>query len=147
MAEEIIVADNVQIQRNAEFNIPRGFICTIDTSTMEGKMLVAQAINAAISMKDKEDGETLRVVHVITTPGERSVSKEPCTNTYLITDDGEIFFSQSDGIASTVKVIVAMGVDSRGQYHNLVEQGVGMQLTIVKLDNGRTLKKLIPVSI
>ena len=145
MGNEITKTENNTVATTT-FNLPTGFICTIDTSTLNGKLLVAQAINGATSMKDIPNGEVLRITNFITTEGTRSRTGEPCTNTYLVTEDGEILFTQSEGIAKSLPIIIGMFVDNEG-FHNPVEMGCGMRLVIEELSNGNTLKKLVPVAL
>lgn len=147
MADLVKTESNIPAINGADFNIPEGHICTLDISNLDGKLALASALNGAVSMKDKS-GSVLRVTNIITTPGARSRTGEACTNTYLECDDGTVYFTQSDGIARSVKVIVAAFVDPfTGQFANPVELGVGIKIEEQKLDNGNTLKKAIPVKL
>lgn len=136
------------IQANAsDFQIPRGYICTLDITTIEGKMDLATALNGAVSMRDQTD-KPLSVVNVVTTQGARARTGEECINTYLICEDGTVYFSQSDGIARSVKVLVALFTDSNTQeFINPVSQGVGFMVKEQSLQNGNTLKTLVPVKL
>ena len=139
--------NNTAIQNTSDFEIPRGYICTLDITTIDGKMTLATALNGAVSMSDKID-EPLRVTDVVTTQGARSRTGEECVNTYLICDDGAVYFSQSDGIARSVKVLVALFTNPNTQkFENPVEQGVGFLVKEQKLGNGNTLKTVIPVKL
>ena len=130
-----------------DFAIPNGYICTLDTSNIKGKMQLANALNGAVSAKDVSN-TTLRVTDIVTIQGARARTGEACTNTYLITEDGTVYFSQSDGIARSVKVLVALFTDpSTGRFTNPVEQGIGLMIKEQTLPNGNTLKTMVPVEL
>lgn len=139
--------NNNAIQNTSDFEIPRGYICTLDITTIEGKMALATALNGAVSMRDMID-ETLRVTNIVTTQGFRSRTGEECVNTYLICEDGTVYFSQSDGIARSVKVLVALFTDQNtNKFINPVSQGVGFMVKEQALQNGNTLKTVVPVKL
>lgn len=140
--------NNTQLaQNNADFQIPRGYICTLDITTIEGKMDLATALNGAVSMRDKTN-EPLRVVNIVTTQGARARTGEECVNTYLICEDGTVYFSQSDGVARSVKVLVALFTDpNTNEFMNPVEQGVGFMVKEQTLQNGNTLKTVVPIKL
>ena len=129
---------------DVDFAIPRGYICTLDTSNIEGKMQLAKALNGAITMKDKV-GQVIAVTDVVTTSGTRARTGEECTNTYLICEDGTVYFSQSDGIARSVKVLVALFTNPDTlEFMNPVEMGIGFMIKEQPLPNGNTLKTVVP---
>ena len=144
MAEEIMdVNENNALatsENTADFEIPRGFICTVDITTMDGKLDVMNALNGSTSLSEHE-GETLMVKNIVTTAGVRSRTGEACTNTHLILADGTTLFSQSDGVKRSVEVLVALftvnGVCDFGD-------GIALKLVSQKLNNGNTLKTLVP---
>ena len=130
-----------------DFAIPTGYICTLDVTTIKGKMQLASALNGAQSMRDLVD-VPLRVVNVVTTQGERARTGEVCTNTYLICEDGTVYFSQSDGVARSVKILVALFTKPvTKEFLNPVEQGVGFMVKEQTLQNGNTLKTVVPVTL
>lgn len=146
---DLAKTDNSQlIQANAsDFQIPRGYICTLDITTIEGKMDLATALNGAVSMRDQID-KPLSVVNVVTTQGARARTGEECVNTYLICEDGTVYFSQSDGIARSVKVLVALFTDpATHEFINPVSQGVGFMVKEQSLQNGNILKTMVPVKL
>lgn len=144
---DLATTNNNQLANASDFDIPRGYICTLDITQVKGKMQLATALNGAVSMKDMT-GETLRVTDVVTTQGVRSRTGEECTNTYLICDDDTVYFSQSDGIARSVKVLVALFTDPQTQrFTNPVEQGIGFMVKEQNLPNGNTLKTIVPVEL
>ena len=139
--------NNNAIQGTSDFEIPRGYICTLDIASIDGKLKLATALNGAVSMKDKI-GEPLHVTDVVTTQGARSRTGEECVNTYLICDDGNVYFSQSDGVARSIKVLVALFTDpDTNKFMNPVEQGVGFAVKEQILGNGNTLKTIVPVKL
>jgi len=138
------MANDIQKFDANQFAVTSGHICTINHDTIEGKIEIAAAVNSGKSMKDLV-GETLRVVNVVTTPGVRSRTGEACTNTYLVCEDGTTYCTQSQGIADSIKVIVAAFTDKEGNFISPISKGVGIRIDSEELSNGNTIKKAIPV--
>lgn len=136
MANEIAKAE--VIDNDVDFNIPTGYICTVDTNTDEGKIAIAKALNGAESMAN-EVGTVFELAGIITTPGTRAQSGADCTNNYLILKDGSVKFSQSDGVTRSLKVIAALWGDD-------MKNGKTVKVSVIeqKLNNGNTLKTIIP---
>ena len=128
MSNEIIKSNTtevVPVSETFDFNIPEGYICTVDISTFEGAATVTNAINASTSLNDyKED--VFEIVDIITIPGVRSRTGEQCINTHL---------SQSDGVARSAKFIVGF----LGQY---IHDGIKVRVKETALRNGNSLKTL-----
>lgn len=145
MANEIMVAnENVAIEQGHstnDFEIPRGYICTVDITTFAGKMAVMNALNGAEPLSEHVD-ETLIVKDIVTTSGVRSRSGEECINTHLILADGSALFSQSDGVHSAACNLVALFTKN-----GVTDFGDGIPIKCVErpLRNGNTLKTLVPV--
>lgn len=137
MANEIMVSS----ENTANFEIPRGYICTVDVTTMDGKLDVMNALNGSTSLSEHMN-ETLMVKNIVTTAGVRSRTGETCTNTHLLLSDGTTLFSQSDGVKRAAEVLVALftsnGVCDFGD-------GIAIKCIEQKLNNGNTLKTLVPV--
>lgn len=147
MANLATTTNNQLATNDSNFEIPRGYICTLDITNIKGKMQLATALNGAITMKDKV-GEALRVTDIVTTQGARARTGEECVNTYLVCEDGTVYFSQSDGVARSVKVLVALFTDPEtGRFTNPVEQGIGFMVKEQSLPNGNTLKTVVPVEL
>lgn len=147
MADLATTNNAIAIQNTSDFNIPQGHICTLDVTTIQGKMQLANALNGAVTMSDKV-GVPLRVVNVVTTPGVRSRTGEACTNTYLICDDDAVYFSQSDGIARSIKILVGLFTNPETlEFQNPVDLGIAFQIKEQKLNNGNTLKTVVPVNL
>lgn len=135
MTNEITVRNN-----DNDFEIPTGFICTVDISTVSGKLAVMNALNGADSLS-KHMSETLCVKDVVTTAGVRSRTGESCINTHLILADGTTLFSQSDGVRRSIEVLVALFT-----VNGVCDFGDGINLKCIerKLDNGNTIKTMVP---
>jgi len=124
------------------FEIPDGYICTLDRNTVEGKLDIMNALNGAESLADHV-GEVFDLKGFITTPGVRAVSHNDCTNTYLVMADGSTFMSQSDGVATCVRNLAAIFRQEDGTV-KLGEDGTLPICCIeIPLKNGKTMKKLV----
>lgn len=145
---EIITMDAVDIAPTDIQAVSKveGYINTLDLTTDRGKQMTIAAYNGAVSLA-KEAPEVLNLVDVITIPGTRAARSindmpTPCTNTYLITAEGECFFSQSDGIADSIGMICALYPDlNKGSEAGCLR----VKVTEVPTSNGNTLKRLVPV--
>lgn len=126
-------------------------ITTIDEASVEAKLEVVAAVNAATSLNDyiEENGTdtVIDVRNIFTMPGIRKsrdprVPDTPCQNTYLITAGGECLMSQSDGIYRSAAMIVSMFPTLE-----LTEGDKGMRMRVQtkKLANGNTIKSLVPI--
>lgn len=118
-----------------ELNIPSGYICTVDRTTREGTIKVANALSDAISLKEIGN-KHFKLMDVITTPGVRSRTGEICTNTYLIDADDNMYMTQSDGIKRSAQQIVGLFNGDFG------EEGIEVSVVEKKLNNDNTLKTL-----
>lgn len=137
MANELATTENTAIatsENAANFDIPMGYICTVDTSTTEGKLTLANALSDAESLADLGDKQ-FTLVDIVTTPGVRTRTGETCTNVYLISDKGKIYMSQSDGIRRSAQQIVGL---FEGDF------GKGIKVGVIEkaLKSGNTLKTL-----
>lgn len=118
-----------------DFNVPEGFICTVDTTTDEGAINAANALGAAESLSNYQSDE-FTIVDIITKPGNRAVSNEPCTDVILVLDNGTCLFSQSVGILNSVQFMVAAcGLEK-------LHRGVRVKLAEITTRGGNTLKQL-----
>lgn len=145
MTKEITKANETAISASdTAFDIPTGFVNTFNLDTDEGKNSVLKAYNASEPLNNHV-GEVLKICDVMTTPGVRKgrngMPDMECQNTYLIDTDGNAYFSQSDGVARSLNMFVAlypdMGKSSEKGY---------IEITCIEqeLPNGNTLKTLIP---
>ena len=144
MANEIMVAnENTNVantSNDSNFEIPRGFICTVDITTMQGKLDVMNALNGAEPLS-KRMNETLILKNVVTKIGARAVTGEECINTYLILDDGSALFSQSVGVLDSITIMVGLFTQN-----GVCDFGEGIPIKCIErpLRNGNTLKVIVP---
>lgn len=136
MTQELATQDTQELAHsdNVDLNIPQGYICTVDTSTREGTIKVANALSDAQSLTEIGN-ERFTLVDVVTTPGVRTRTGEQCVNVYLISTDGSIYMSQSEGIKRSVIQMV-------GLFNGDLGSGVDVQVVAKTLANGNTLKTL-----
>lgn len=129
------MADTKEIQATSFDEVMSSdFICTVDTNTVEGKKVAANALNAAVSLKELGD-KKFKLVNVITTPGTRSQTNEECINTYLIDDKGNAYFTQSTGIFRSAKNLSAIFDKDFGE-------GIDVQVVSNPTNTGNTIKSL-----
>lgn len=143
----IVSTTATELAKNPSFEIPEGFINTFDLTTDEGKFSVLAALNGAEPLNDHV-GEVLQVCDCITEPGIRKARDNRsedthCINTYLVTVDGMAYFSQSDGVARSVRMIAALW----GDFGKSTELGY-LNLCCIekKLANGNTIKNIVPAN-
>ena len=96
------------------------------------KATVFNAFNDSKSLaKDGPDTITLAGIMCVEGVGQDGL---PCTNTYIIADDGTSYFTQSAGIARSCKQLLSLYAgDVAGLVVRVVEQDLG---------GGRTVKNL-----
>jgi len=137
--KKIVKADETAIvSATPDFNIPEGYICTLDMTTNEGKVKVATALNGSEPLKNYVN-KVIELAGIITTPGKRAVSGNDCTNNYLVLADGKVLFSQSDGVARSLNVITAL-------WGANLQAGETVKVKCIEqtLNNGNTLKSVVP---
>ena len=144
MAKEI-TKTNVE-DMDINFNIPTGFINTLDLSSNEGKIATVNAINSAEPLNNHV-GEIIKVVDCITMPGIRKgrngMPDTECVNTHLIDTEGNVYFSQSDGVSRAIRSFSALWPDFGKE--TTVEGYLPMVCKEVPLNNGNKLKTLVIV--
>ena len=129
------MADNKEIQATSfDELMSSDFICTVDTDTVEGKKVAANALNAAVSLKELGD-KKFKLVNVITTPGTRSQTNEECINTYLIDAKGTAYFTQATGILRSAKNLAAI-------FNGDFGDGIDVQVVSNPTNTGNTIKSL-----
>lgn len=129
------MADTKEIQATSFDEVMSSdFICTVDTDTVEGKKVAANALNAAVSLKELGD-KKFKLVNVITTPGTRSQTGEDCINTYLIDVKGNAYFTQSTGILRSAKNLAAV-------FNGDFGEGIDVQVVSNPTNTGNTIKSL-----
>lgn len=111
------------------------YICTMDNSTFEGKRAIVNARNSALSLNAIGD-MPLTVIGAYTAPGVRSQTGQKCVNVYLFANDGNTYFSQSQGIYRSVLDIYDMFPDFN------VPSGITVRVKKTPLGGGRSTKSL-----
>lgn len=136
-SEEIVPVSFEDISANKS-----GVINTINTATMEGKVAAFNALSNAVSLNDLKDTE-LAVKDCIIMPGIRkgrgNTPDTECLNTYLIDTEGRAFFTQSDGIARSAKMLAMMFPDMGKTSPNGC---LTIHVESNQLQNGNTIKTL-----
>lgn len=124
-------------------------LSTITMDTTHDKNRALRALNSAESLANVvvPDRDTFDVVDIFQTPGVRRSRTEgvpdmPCRNTYFLLADGRALMTQSNGIASSCDMLLAIYPDCGRE----TEKGC---LTLAvhenKLPNGNTIKSVYPV--
>lgn len=111
------------------------YICTMDNSTFEGKRVIVNARNSALSLNAIGD-TPLTVIGAYTAPGVRSQTGQKCVNVYLFANDGNTYFSQSQGIYRSVLDIYDMFPDFNAP------NGIPVAVKTTSLGGGRSTKSL-----
>ena len=117
-------------------------INTLNTDTFDGKITALNALNNAVSLKDATN--PLKICDCIALPGVRkgrnNTADTECQNTYLIDIDGNAYFTQSDGIARSVRMIYMLFPD----FGKSSDVGyLKVRVVEKKLPNGNTIKSLV----
>lgn len=124
-------------------------LSTITTDSVHDKNRVLRALNSAESLAAMvvPDRDTFDVIDIFQAPGIRrsrmdGVDDVACRNTYFLLADGSALMTQSDGIARSCEMLLAMypdcGRDTEKGYLTLAVHES-------KLQNGNTTKSVYPV--
>lgn len=136
---EIMPAVNMEQVMSANGNM----INTMNLATIEGKVNTLNALNNAISLKEAKD-TVLDICDCITMPGTRKgrngAPDTDCQNTYLIDTEGNAWFTQSDGIARSVRMIAMMFPDFG---KTMDDKCLHVKVEAKELSNGNTIKSLV----
>ena len=119
---------------SSEISVSNDYICTISADTFEGAKAIANAVNASSSLADFGDG-IFTVVDILTMPGVRAKTGEPCVQTYFILEDGSSLFTQADGIARSVKALIQI-------IEPWIHDGIKMRVKSTPTRNGNTVKTI-----
>lgn len=110
--------------------------------TKETIKIIANAANSAKSLNAAmEDGvDVFNVIGVMTEPGVRKSRDAngvdaPCTNTTLVCEDGNAYFTQSEGIRKSADTLCKLGVFESGE-------AVALSVDVIKTGSGNTIKSL-----
>lgn len=122
---------------------------TITLDTTHDKNRALRALNSASSLANviRPDQDVFDVVDIFQVPGIRRARQEgasdiPCKNTYFLLADGQALMTQSDGIARSVDMLLALYPDcGRSSEKGCITLAVHEE----KLPNGNTIKSVYPV--
>lgn len=128
MNEENEQMNNTAIDNNR-------YICTVDSSTFEGKRAIVNARTSALSL-NALGSAPLVVIGAYTVSGVRSQTGQACVNVYLFAKDGKTYFSQSQGIYHSVLDIYDMFPDFNAP------DGIPVTVKETSLGGGRSMKSL-----
>ena len=110
--------------------------------TKENIKIIANAANSAKSLNAAmEDGiDVFNVIGIMTEPGVRKSRDAngvdtPCTNTTLVCEDGNAYFTQSEGIRKSADTLCKFGVFEYGE-------AVALSVDVIKTGSGNTIKSL-----
>lgn len=122
---------------------------TLALDTTENKNRALRALNTADSLAAVivPDQDAFDVIDIFQTPGTRrsrmeGMPDQPCTNTYFLLADGRALMTQSDGIARSCAMLLAIYPDcGRSTEKGYLTLAVHEQ----KLPNGNSLKSVYPI--
>lgn len=124
-------------------------LSTINMDTDHDKKRALRALNSAESLASavRPDQDLFDVVDIFQTPGIRRSRQEgvpdfPCRNTYFLLADGRALMTQSDGIARSCDMLLALFPECG---RNSEKGCLTLALHEQKLPNGNTLKSVYPV--
>lgn len=124
-------------------------LSTINMDTDHDKNRALRALNSAESLASavRPDQDLFEVVDILQTPGIRRSRQEgvpdfPCRNTYFLLADGRALMTQSDGIARSCDMLLALFPECG---RNSEKGCLTLALHEQKLPNGNTLKSVYPV--
>lgn len=122
---------------------------TLALDSAANKNRALRALNSAESLASVivPDQDTFDVIDIFQTPGLRrsrmeGVDDVPCRNTYFLLADGRALMTQSDGIARSCDMLLALYPDcGRSTDKGCLTLAVHER----KLSNGNTIKSVYPV--
>lgn len=155
MSDLAVVSNTAPVMSTVE-----GYINTLGMDTEQARVDTFNTLNGSMSLNvglpcDPSTGLSpeFTVIDCITTPGVRKGRNgQPdvdCQNTYLITNKGARYFTQSEGIARSVNAIAALypGFNKKVDVDEVtgevrVHGGVRVAVKAVQMPNGNTFKQL-----
>lgn len=116
---------------------PQQYI-TFDQHIPANRVRMFNARNSATSLKNLGD-TPIDIVDVMTQIGVRTRSGNPCQNTYIFTADGQVYFTQSNGLGKTINDLVDM---VEGDFKTNTTNGyVKVQIKETSLSGDRSYKQ------
>lgn len=129
------------VDENGELAYQASNYCTIKP-TKETVKIIANAANSARSLNAAMEAgvDVFYVIGVMTAPGvrksrEANRSDTPCTNTVLVCEDGNAYFTQSEGIRKSADLLYNLGVFDSGE-------AIALSVDVTESRNGNTIKSL-----
>lgn len=111
---------------------------TFDPHIPANRVRMFNARNSATSLKNLGD-KPIDIVDVMTQIGVRTRSGNPCQNTYIFTADGQVYFTQSNGLGKTINDLVDM---VEGDFKTNTTNGyVKVQIKETSLSGDRSYKQ------
>lgn len=118
---------------------PKKYI-TFDPLIPANRVRMFNARNSATSLNNLGD-TPIDIVDVMTQIGVRARSGNPCQNTYIFTADGQVYFTQSNGLGKTINEVVDM---VSGDFKTNTTNGyVRAQIKEMPLSGGRSYKQFL----
>lgn len=116
---------------------PKHYI-TFDPHVTANRVRMFNARNNATSLKNLGD-TPIDIVDVMTQIGVRTRSGNPCQNTYIFAADGQVYFTQSNGLGKTINELVDM---VEGDFKANTTNGyVRVQIKETPISNDRSYKQ------
>lgn len=116
---------------------PQQYI-TFEPHVPANRVRMFNARNSATSLKNLGD-TPVDIVDVMTEIGVRTRSGNPCQNTYIFTADGQVYFTQSNGLGKTINELVDM---VEGDFKTNTTNGyVKVQIKETSLSGDRSYKQ------
>lgn len=116
---------------------PQQYI-TFEPHVPANRVRMFNARNSATSLKTLGD-TPIDIVDVMTEIGVRTRSGNPCQNTYIFTADGQVYFTQSNGLGKTINELVDM---VEGDFKTNTTNGyVKVQIKETSLSGDRSYKQ------
>lgn len=116
---------------------PQQYI-TFEPHVPANRVRMFNARNSATSLKSLGD-TPIDIVDVMTEIGVRTRSGNPCQNTYIFTADGQVYFTQSNGLGKTINELVDM---VEGDFKTNTTNGyVKVQIKETSLSGDRSYKQ------
>lgn len=116
---------------------PQQYI-TFEPHVPANRVRMFNARNGATSLKSLGD-TPIDIVDVMTEIGVRNRSGNPCQNTYIFTADGQVYFTQSNGLGKTINELVDM---VEGDFKTNTTNGyVKVQIKETSLSGDRSYKQ------
>lgn len=118
---------------------PQQYI-TFEPHVPANRVRMFNARNSATSLKNLGD-TPIDIVDVMTEIGVRTRSGNPCQNTYIFTADGQVYFTQSNGLGKTINELVDM---VEGDFKTNTTNGyVKVQIKETSLSGDRSYKQFL----